>query len=120
MPHFVYARIARRNADTHVRFDPAALARLTHVPEPVIGLEIHLAVKTRSKMFCACDADGFGSDPNTNVCPVCMGLPGSLPVANREAIALGLRFARALGCEVPERTQFHRKHYFYPDAPKNY
>jgi len=120
MPHFVYARIARRNADTHVRFDPAALARLTHVPEPVIGLEIHLAVKTRSKMFCACDADGFGSHPNTNVCPVCMGLPGSLPVANREAIALGLRFARALGCEVPERTQFHRKHYFYPDAPKNY
>ena len=90
------------------------------MPEPVIGLEIHLAVATRSKMFCACDAGGFGADPNAHVCPVCMGLPGSLPVANAEAIELGLRFALALGCEVPERTQFHRKHYFYPDAPKNY
>ena len=90
------------------------------MPAPVIGLEIHLAVDTRSKMFCGCDADGFGAEPNTHVCPVCLGLPGSLPVANREAIEKGLRFALALGCEVPERTQFHRKHYFYPDAPKNY
>ena len=90
------------------------------MPEPVIGLEIHLAVATRSKMFCGCDAQGFGDAPNTHVCPVCMGLPGSLPVANAEAIELGLRFALALGCQVPDRTQFHRKHYFYPDAPKNY
>ena len=90
------------------------------MPEPVIGLEIHLAVQTRSKMFCGCDASGFGDAPNAHVCPVCMGLPGSLPVANAEAIELGLRFALALGCEVPDRTQFHRKHYFYPDAPKNY
>ncbi|MEX2502794.1 MAG: Asp-tRNA(Asn)/Glu-tRNA(Gln) amidotransferase subunit GatB [Trueperaceae bacterium] len=88
--------------------------------DPVIGLEIHLAVATRSKMFCACDADGFGAAPNTHVCPVCLGLPGSLPVANAEAIERGLRFVLALGCEVPDRTQFHRKHYFYPDAPKNY
>ena len=90
------------------------------MPEPVVGLEIHLAVATRSKMFCGCAADGFGAEPNEHICPVCMGLPGSLPVANAEAIELGLRFALALGCEVPERTQFHRKHYFYPDAPKNY
>ena len=90
------------------------------MPEPVIGLEIHLAMQTRSKMFCGCDARGFGDAPNSHVCPVCMGLPGSLPVANAEAIELGLRFALALGCEVPDRTQFHRKHYFYPDAPKNY
>jgi len=90
------------------------------MPEPVIGLEIHLAVATASKMFCACDAGGFGGDANAQVCPVCMGLPGALPVANAEAIRLGLRFALALGCQVPDRTQFHRKHYFYPDAPKNY
>ena len=88
--------------------------------EPVIGLEIHLALSTRSKLFCGCPAEGFGIPPNTNVCPVCMGLPGSLPATNREAIEKAVMFALALGCEVPERTQFHRKHYFYPDAPKNY
>ena len=90
------------------------------MPAPVIGLEIHLAVDTESKMFCGCDARGFGSEPNTHVCPVCLGLPGSLPVANRAAVEKGILFALALGCEVPSRTQFHRKHYFYPDAPKNY
>ncbi|MDZ7800853.1 MAG: Asp-tRNA(Asn)/Glu-tRNA(Gln) amidotransferase subunit GatB [Trueperaceae bacterium] len=90
------------------------------MPDPVIGLEIHLAVATRSKMFCGCDAQGFGAAPNTHVCPVCMGLPGSLPVANREAIEKAIRLALALDCQVPARTQFHRKHYFYPDAPKNY
>lgn len=90
------------------------------MPAPVIGLEIHLAVDTESKMFCGCDARGFGSEPNTHVCPVCLGLPGSLPVANRAAIEKGILFSLALGCRVPDRTQFHRKHYFYPDAPKNY
>jgi aspartyl-tRNA(Asn)/glutamyl-tRNA(Gln) amidotransferase subunit B len=90
------------------------------MPEPVIGLEIHLAVATRSKMFCGCNADTFGDPPNSHVCPVCMGLPGVLPVANAEAIEKALRFVLALGCSVPGRTQFHRKHYFYPDAPKNY
>ena len=88
--------------------------------EPVIGLEIHLALKTRTKMFCSCAADGFGEDPNVNTCPVCLGLPGSLPVINREAIDKAVMFSLALHCSVPEFTQFHRKNYYYPDAPKNY
>ena len=88
--------------------------------EPVIGLEIHLAIKTRSKMFCSCAADSFGEGPNVNTCPVCLGLPGSLPVVNQDAIEKALMFSLALQCSVPELTQFHRKNYYYPDAPKNY
>jgi aspartyl-tRNA(Asn)/glutamyl-tRNA(Gln) amidotransferase subunit B len=88
--------------------------------ESVIGLEVHLALKTASKLFCACSAETFGDEPNTHVCPVCLGLPGSLPVANARAIELAATFALALGCRLSETTQFHRKHYFYPDAPKNY
>ncbi len=88
--------------------------------EPVIGLEVHLHLKTKTKMFCSCRADYFGAEPNTHVCPVCLGLPGVLPVPNQQAIDYGIMFALALGCEVPEWTQFHRKHYFYPDMPKNY
>ena len=88
--------------------------------EPVIGLEVHLALSTKSKMFCSCSADTFGDAPNTHTCPVCLGLPGSLPTINREAFDKALTLALALGCRVPERTQFHRKNYFYPDAPKNY
>ncbi len=88
--------------------------------EPVIGLEIHLAMKTRTKMFCACPADSFGQDPNVSTCPVCLGLPGSLPTINQEAIEKAIMFSLALNCQVPEFTQFHRKNYFYPDAPKNY
>lgn len=88
--------------------------------EPVIGLEVHLALRTSSKLFCGCSAEGFGQGPNTNVCPVCLGLPGSLPVVNHEALNLAITFALALGCEVAPVTRFHRKHYFYPDAPKNY
>lgn len=88
--------------------------------EPVIGLEVHLALRTSSKLFCGCSAEGFGLEPNTNVCPVCLGLPGSLPVVNRQALDLAVTFALALGCEVAAVTRFHRKHYFYPDAPKNY
>jgi aspartyl-tRNA(Asn)/glutamyl-tRNA(Gln) amidotransferase subunit B len=88
--------------------------------ESVIGLEVHLALKTRSKLFCACSADTFGEAPNSHVCAVCLGLPGALPVANRAALELAATFALALGCRLPATTQFHRKHYFYPDAPKNY
>jgi aspartyl-tRNA(Asn)/glutamyl-tRNA(Gln) amidotransferase subunit B len=88
--------------------------------EPVIGLEVHLALNTKSKMFCACRADTFGLAPNSSTCPVCLGLPGSLPTINREAVEKALRFSLALHCQVPETTQFHRKNYYYPDAPKNY
>ncbi len=88
--------------------------------EPVIGLEIHLALKTQSKMFCSCAADSFGEAPNVSTCPVCLGLPGSLPNVNREAVEKAIRFSLALNCRVNEVTQFHRKNYYYPDAPKNY
>ncbi|MBS3967437.1 MAG: Asp-tRNA(Asn)/Glu-tRNA(Gln) amidotransferase subunit GatB [Truepera sp.] len=88
--------------------------------EPVIGLEVHLALNTKSKMFCACRADTFGLAPNSSTCPVCLGLPGSLPTINRKAVEKALRFSLALHCQVPETTQFHRKNYYYPDAPKNY
>jgi aspartyl-tRNA(Asn)/glutamyl-tRNA(Gln) amidotransferase subunit B len=88
--------------------------------ESVIGLEVHLALKTRSKLFCGCANDTFGAEPNGHVCPVCLGLPGALPVANARAVELAATFALALGCRVNRHTQFHRKHYFYPDAPKNY
>lgn len=88
--------------------------------EAVIGLEVHLHLKTRTKMFCGCRADYFGAEPNTHTCPVCLGLPGALPVPNRVAVEHGLRLALALGAEVPERLVFHRKNYFYPDLPKNY
>lgn len=71
-------------------------------------------------MFCGCRADYFGAEPNTHTCPVCLGLPGALPVPNRVAVEHGLRLALALGAEVPERLVFHRKNYFYPDLPKNY
>jgi len=87
--------------------------------ETVIGLEIHVQLLTASKMFCGC-ATAFGAPPNTLICPVCLGLPGSLPVINRRAVELGLRTALALGCTVQPRSQFHRKNYFYPDLPKNY
>lgn len=87
--------------------------------ETVIGLEIHVQLLTVSKMFCGCPVT-FGAPPNTQVCPVCLGLPGSLPVINRKAVELGLRTAVALGCQVHGASQFHRKNYYYPDLPKNY
>ncbi len=87
--------------------------------EVVVGLEVHLALRTRSKLFCGCPA-GDAAQPNRHVCPVCLGLPGALPVANARAVELAVRFAAALGCAVPEITAFARKHYGYPDAPKNY
>jgi aspartyl-tRNA(Asn)/glutamyl-tRNA(Gln) amidotransferase subunit B len=87
--------------------------------QTVVGLEIHVQLLTASKMFCGC-AVSFGEPPNTRICPVCLGLPGSLPVVNRRAVELGLRTALALDCRVQPRSQFHRKNYFYPDIPKNY
>src|SRR6478736_7117370 len=87
--------------------------------ETVIGLEVHCELATASKMFCGCPNE-FGEEPNTNVCPVCLGLPGSLPVLNGTAVEYALRVAEALNLRVPERSVFSRKNYFYPDMPKNY
>jgi len=87
--------------------------------EAVIGLETHVQLKTRSKMWCGC-ANAFGSPPNTNVCPVCLGLPGVLPVPNGEALRLTVLTGFLLNCEIPRFAKFDRKSYFYPDMPKNY
>lgn len=87
--------------------------------EPVIGIEVHVELKTASKMFCSC-AVGFGEEPNTNVCPTCLGLPGALPVINATAIEWITKIGMALHCEIASRSVFHRKNYFYADLPKNY
>jgi aspartyl-tRNA(Asn)/glutamyl-tRNA(Gln) amidotransferase subunit B len=87
--------------------------------EAVIGLETHVQLKTKSKMWCGC-ANEFGAEPNTNVCPVCLGMPGVLPVANEEALCLTTLTGFLLNCSVPQYAKFDRKNYFYPDAPKNY
>lgn len=87
--------------------------------EPVIGLEIHVQLATKTKMFCACELS-FGDPPNTHTCPVCLGMPGTLPVTNAEAIRLGLMIGLAFDGELAERLVFHRKSYFYPDLPKGY
>ena len=87
--------------------------------EPVIGLEIHVHLKTRTKMFCRCEVAYF-DPPNTHTCPVCLAFPGALPVPNRKAVEWTILLGHALGCRVPERAIFHRKNYFYPDNPKGY
>jgi aspartyl-tRNA(Asn)/glutamyl-tRNA(Gln) amidotransferase subunit B len=87
--------------------------------EPVIGLEIHVQLATATKMFCGCELS-FGEPPNTRTCPICLGLPGSLPVANARAVHFGLMIGLALGSELAPRSIFHRKNYFYPDLPKGY
>jgi aspartyl-tRNA(Asn)/glutamyl-tRNA(Gln) amidotransferase subunit B len=87
--------------------------------EPVIGLEIHVQLKTRTKMFCGCELS-FGDPPNVHTCPRCLGLPGTLPVVNAQAVHYGIMIGLALGCEIAPRSQFHRKNYFYPDLPKGY
>jgi aspartyl-tRNA(Asn)/glutamyl-tRNA(Gln) amidotransferase subunit B len=87
--------------------------------EPVIGLEIHVQLKTRTKMFCRC-ANGFGGGPNTQTCPVCLAFPGALPVANKRAVEECIKLGLALECEIADRAVFHRKNYFYPDLPKAY
>ena len=87
--------------------------------ETVIGLEVHVQLLTNSKIFCGCSTH-FGDPPNTNVCPVCLGLPGTLPVLNRRAVELAMRASLALNCTVHEHSRFARKNYFYPDLPKGY
>jgi aspartyl-tRNA(Asn)/glutamyl-tRNA(Gln) amidotransferase subunit B len=87
--------------------------------EPVIGLEVHVQLLTQSKIFCGCSTH-FGDAPNSNVCPVCLGLPGTLPVLNKRAVELGIRASLALNCTVHDHSRFARKNYFYPDLPKGY
>jgi aspartyl-tRNA(Asn)/glutamyl-tRNA(Gln) amidotransferase subunit B len=87
--------------------------------EVVIGLEVHVQLQTKSKIFCGCSTQ-FGEPPNTNTCPVCLGLPGTLPVLNKRAVEMGIRAALALNCKVNEHSRFARKNYFYPDLPKGY
>ena len=87
--------------------------------EVVIGLEVHVELNTKTKMFCGCKND-FGDEPNTNVCPICIGLPGSLPVVNKRAIESSIAIGLALGCSIAPTGRFARKNYFYPDLAKNY
>ena len=87
--------------------------------DPVLGLEVHVELHTNTKMFCGC-ANAFGGEPNTNTCPTCLGLPGSLPVVNGKAVESAIRIGLALNCEIAEWCRFARKNYFYPDMPKNF
>jgi aspartyl-tRNA(Asn)/glutamyl-tRNA(Gln) amidotransferase subunit B len=87
--------------------------------DPMLGLEVHVELSTLTKMFCGCPTE-FGAEPNTQVCPTCLGLPGSLPVVNGEAVRSAILIGLALNCEIVPRCRFARKNYFYPDMPKNF
>ena len=100
---------------TQMTLAPEVLAKY----QPVIGLEVHVQLLTESKAFCGC-LNRYGGEPNTHVCPTCLGLPGALPVLNRRAVEFAVLAAKAIGCEIRERSVFSRKNYFYPDSPKGY
>src|SRR5262252_2371379 len=104
-----------KSASETMSIAPEILAKY----EPVIGLEVHVQLLTKTKIFCGCSTR-FGDPPNTNVCPVCLGLPGTLPVLNKRAVEMAMRASLALNCTVQERSRFARKNYFYPDLPKGY
>src|SRR5262249_41525694 len=101
--------------EVSVGVSPEGLARY----EPGIGLEVHVQLLTQTKIFCGCSTK-FGAPPNTNVCPVCLGLPGALPVLNKKAVEYAVVAARGLKCDINDRSVFARKNYFYPDLPKGY
>ncbi|MFZ1361836.1 MAG: Asp-tRNA(Asn)/Glu-tRNA(Gln) amidotransferase subunit GatB [Candidatus Nanopelagicales bacterium] len=102
------------NVDQKVPFTEAVEAF-----DPLLGFEVHVELSTKSKMFCACPTE-FGAEPNTQVCPVCLGLPGSMPVVNQDAIESTIKIGLALNCKIAESSRFARKNYFYPDMPKDY
>src|SRR5437660_7024177 len=104
-----------KSAPETMSIAPEVLAKY----EAVIGLEVHAQLLTKTKIFCGCSTK-FGDAPNANTCPVCLGLPGTLPVLNRRAVDLAMCAALALNCTVHEHSRFARKNYFYPDLPKGY